>query len=154
MMRHGERERCGVMEEARDRRLAFDRFKRPVPIALKAAAPKPLAKRIKTKRMPRPGVGCDNPSFRPLIEAVVDATGYTFHNITEERRGGNRMAKARQLAVGLVDKHRPGLSLKALGRIFSRDHTTIIASLAIYHNYHQVEPMRTWLEHAAIRGLK
>lgn len=154
MIRSGERERLGVMEEARQRRLDFARYLAK-PIVYVPSKPKPVPdvavkkKRASPKLRPAPTY----PSIVPTLDAVSRATGFSHAQLMGHRKG-RKVARARQMTVGLVARQYPGLRTKALGSMFERDRTTIWNSLRQFERYHQVEPMRTWLEHAAIRSLK
>jgi chromosomal replication initiation ATPase DnaA len=68
------------------------------------------------------------PSGRAIAEAVAASYGYTFHELLSHRRE-KRAVTARHEAIAAVARARPDMSYPAIGRLFGRDHTSIIHAL-------------------------
>lgn len=63
-----------------------------------------------------------------IIGTMARDFGVTVAEITGPRRGG-KVLKARHAVIVAVYQARPDLTLPALGRMFNRDHTTILSAL-------------------------
>jgi chromosomal replication initiation ATPase DnaA len=68
------------------------------------------------------------PSPAAILREVADRHGVSLASILGQGRAAELVA-ARHEAVALVHAARPDLSLPALGRIFKRDHTSILNAL-------------------------
>lgn len=65
-----------------------------------------------------------SPSAREIIEAVAQDFGVSRDEILSERQRGDAVA-ARWAAMDLVRRMTP-MSLPRIGRVFGRDHTTVL----------------------------
>jgi hypothetical protein len=70
---------------------------------------------------------------RPRVEEIILSVLADFPDVTLSEikgpRRDKRIRRPRQLAMYEVYRQRPDLSFPAMGRIFSRDHTTILHSV-------------------------
>lgn len=65
---------------------------------------------------------------RAIIREVAERHGVTYRDIIDYDRHGRVMA-ARHEAILAVRQAKPHMSLPDLGRVFQRDHSTILSSL-------------------------
>lgn len=79
------------------------------------------------------------PSARNIIALVALKSGLRVDDITGPRRGRELVA-ARHHAIRLINSHCPHLSLPAIGRIFNRDHTSILFALGRTKRNPKVNP--------------
>lgn len=106
-----------------------------------APPPPPMAVRLqrrmyllpKVRVRPKVTYGCPINLLAPaaaatIIRLVALRTGVSADDIIGPRRH-RPIAAARKAAIKLVHSHCPHLSMPAIGRIFHRDHTTILFSL-------------------------
>lgn len=63
-----------------------------------------------------------------ILAEVADKHGLTLGDLTG-RRVFHRIAHARHEAMWRIARERPHLSLPAIGKLFNRDHTTVIHAL-------------------------
>jgi len=110
-----ERERSAAMAMELDRRREEEAKKR---LSLAAVA---MYRAIDVRDSKTP--------VRPLIERVGAFHGVSFDEIIGPRRDRKTVA-ARFDAIAAVHKARPDLSTPQLGRIFNRDHTSILHALS------------------------
>lgn len=68
------------------------------------------------------------PSARTIIRLVSLRSGISVDDILGPRRN-TAIVKARQQAMVLVYTHCQSLSLLAIGRVFNKDHTTVLHTL-------------------------
>lgn len=68
------------------------------------------------------------PNAKAIINDVATAYGYGFADIVGASRSRD-IIKVRHAAMRMVVDARPDLSLVAIGKVFNRDHTTILSAL-------------------------
>ena len=78
----------------------------------------------------------DHVRFRTAIQAVSNVTGIKRRHILGNRRL-RRYADARQMAM-LLTRQSTKLTFKGIGRLFDRDHSTVIHALKCIENVMQV----------------
>ena len=78
----------------------------------------------------------DHVRFRTAIQAVSNVTGVKKRHILGKRRL-RRYADARQMAM-LLTRQSTKLTFKGIGRLFDRDHSTVIHALKCIENVMQV----------------
>ena len=78
----------------------------------------------------------DHIRFRTAIEAVSNVTGVKRRHILGKRRL-RRYADARHMAM-LLTRQSTKLTFKGIGRLFDRDHSTVIRALKCTENVMQV----------------
>jgi chromosomal replication initiation ATPase DnaA len=61
-------------------------------------------------------------------DVLAEHPGYTVGDILSQRRD-KRLTAVRQLCMYAVHKRRPDLSLPQIGKVFKRDHTTILHAI-------------------------
>lgn len=77
-------------------------------------------------------------SVRRIMEASCSEWGVSLHDLLSERRS-QRVAVPRAAAMHLA-RELTAHSLPALGRLFRRDHTTVIAAIAAHERRCLVDP--------------
>lgn len=93
------------------------------------------------RQLPRPRL-----TSREIVERVADYTGFKPGDLTGHCRL-RKIVLARWLAIWLVRELRPDLSISLIGRLFNRDHTTIIHALREYPRLvGKRDPAAVWLD--------
>lgn len=111
-----------VQNKALDR----DREKKEADIAARREA---LDRALAKADAGRPDTGLSTrPGHREIIEHVAHSYGVTVEAIMSKSRM-DKIAEARHAAIRAVANSRPDWSLTMIGKVFGRDHTTILHSL-------------------------
>ena len=92
------------------------------------------------------------PPVASILAAVAEATGRTVAELSGIQRS-RPIAHSRQFGYFMVRALRPDLSLMAIGRIFNRDHSTVMYGLSAFEKMRETAPAKDWLEHPAIKAL-
>ncbi len=71
-----------------------------------------------------------NGKVASIIEAVCRESGHSRDDMLGARRTKD-LAQARQLAMHIAWQHCPWLSSTAIGRLFKRDHTTVLSNCKV-----------------------
>lgn len=76
-------------------------------------------------------------------DTIMNAVCVTL-NIRHEDLTGRiktrELAEARCIAIGLILRANPAMTLKSVGKIFSRHHSTVIYSRALYSDLMEIDP--------------
>jgi hypothetical protein len=97
-----------------------------------------------------PDVG---PSPQTIISAILTATGISLYEYMREGRANIQISRARQMGYWLTVKLRPDMSYPELGRMFCKDHTTILSGRKRGEALKDSAPIRDWLAHPVIVAL-
>lgn len=96
----------------------------------------------KVRMKPKPGAPFNffaPPSSKTIIRLVGLKHGVSVEDIIGPRRSRNIVA-ARHEAIRLVKSHMPHLAYPAIGRIFNRDHTSILFALGMIRKKPRATP--------------
>lgn len=102
-------------------------------VAKKQADDERQARRDELARERRDLIKLDRPpgyAIRAIIDLVARMHGATYDEVMSKCRQ-HRVVTARQAAMCAVAHKRPDCSLPMLGRIFKRDHTTVLYVLRV-----------------------
>lgn len=150
------------LKEQRERVLAN------VPPAARArilGRPMPYTVQIGPKPEPRPAPvrriiveyprrpHASGPSPETIISAILTATGISLYEYLREGRCNIKISRARQIGYWITKQVRPDLSLNEMGRMFRKDHTTILAGARRGEALKDAAPICEWLAHPAIVAL-
>lgn len=165
MRRHGEREITGIVAERRADRERYARYiYKPAPYicdpdaeliqaALRAARRERREQqhfdRISAKAAAPPVLA--GPSIGKIMLAVIASTGFSRGDLIAAARH-RALARARQMLWGMLKILRPDLSYPTIGKMLLRDHTTAMHGVEKFCELRDQEPMRTWLQHPAIKA--
>lgn len=118
------------------------------------------------KPEPRPPVVCrmvvekpnaptpPGPSAAAIISAILEATGISLYEYLREGRSNKKISRARQMGYWLTKKKlRPDMSSGEMGRMFRKDHTTILSGVRKGEEFKDTAPISEWLAHPAIAAL-
>ncbi len=111
----------------------------------------PVVRRIIVDYPSRPHV--DGPSPETIITAILTATGISLYEYLREGRCNIKISRARQMGYWLAKRVRPDMSLNEFGRMFRKDHTTILAGARRGEALKDAAPICEWLAHPAIAAL-
>jgi hypothetical protein len=98
-------------------------------------------------------VAPSGPSPEAIISAILTATGISLYEFLREGRSNFKIGRARQMGYWLTKRIRPDMSLPEMGRMFRKDHTTIIAGARKGEEFKDTAPICDWLAHPAIVAL-
>lgn len=120
----------GRNTEAGIRRIAMERglIPEPKPKLVLTLVPKPEPI-VEIETQPEPAFeALPRNELKHIIDLIARMHGVTYKQVISKGRV-TRIAQARQAAMCAVKQARPGISLPKIGRLFDRDHTTVIASM-------------------------
>lgn len=93
------------------------------------------------------------PSPETIISAILTATGISLYEYLREGRCNIKISRARQMGYWITKQVRPDLSLNEMGRMFRKDHTTILAGARRGEALKDAAPICEWLAHPALVAL-
>lgn len=93
------------------------------------------------------------PSAEAIISAILTATEISQYEFLREGRSSEKISRARQMGYWLTKQLRPDMSLNEMGRMFRKDHTTLISGVRRFEEVRDTAPISDWLLHPAITSL-
>lgn len=122
------------------------------PLATPKPEPRPApVRRIIVQYPSRPHVSGSSPET--IISAILTATGISLYEYLREGRCNIKISRARQMGYWITKQVRPDLSLNEMGRMFRKDHTTILAGARRGEALKDAAPICEWLAHPALVAL-
>jgi len=77
---------------------------------------------------------------------IIDVVCSVLQLFPEQLVGKSRLrdiVEGRQIAIGLIRVANPKMTLKQIGRIFNRDHSTVIHSRRTFDNLYEIDAQYT-----------
>ena len=87
------------------------------------------------------------------MAAILEATGISLYEYLREHRTNIKVTRARQMGYWMTKKLRPEMSLHELGRMFRKDHSTVLKGIGRGEALKDFAPICDWLAHPAIVSL-
>ena len=129
-----------------------ERTVKAAPVFAVAKPPRPEpARRVVYDHPPAPPV-CE-PAEKAIMAAILEATGISLYEYLREHRTNIKVTRARQMGYWMTKKLRPEMSLHELGRMFRKDHSTVLKGIGRGEALKDFAPICDWLAHPAIVSL-
>lgn len=93
------------------------------------------------------------PAEKAIMAAILEATGISLYEYLREHRTNIKVTRARQMGYWMTKKLRPEMSLHELGRMFRKDHSTVLKGIGRGEALKDFAPICDWLAHPAIVSL-
>jgi len=110
--------------------------------------PKPAPPVVRVEQPVQPAVR--GPIPEAIISAILTATGISRYEYLRQGRSGYKISRARQMGYWITKQVSPNMSFPEMGRMFVKDHSTILAGRRKGELFKDTSPICDWLAHPAI----
>lgn len=117
-------------------------------LAPKKPKPAPIVVRVEQPVRPVRGQ-----SPEAIISAILTATGISRYEYLRQGRSSYKISRARQMGYWITKQVSPNMSFPEMGRMFCKDHSTILAGRRKGEQFKDTSPICDWLAHPAIVAL-